>query len=323
MADILALSKKQKKDITRIDERNLSALIDAYGLMYDNLQGDIDALVKAIEKLENPTKTQVERLPEYKRMMRRAENELDRFTTYLETSIGAASMAAIGLGLSHSRQLVTAATGQSTAGITPSVMRPLLSFLDREGPLYARLQELTGATVDKVVQSIIDGVGSGFNPRKIASAIQDAFGGGLTDALRNMRTVQIWSYRESARANYTASGFVTGWIWYAELDADTCMSCTAQHGTVHGLDETLDGHYNCRCTPLPYIEGFDSPVTQTGQEWFDGLSAEQQRAMMGNSKHEAYTSGGFEFGQLSKQVPNEVYTTMRVETPLKDLVKDE
>jgi hypothetical protein len=240
---------------------------------------------------------------------------------YLQTVVGAASLASIGLGLAHSKELINVMTQAKFKGLDAGVMRYLLDYLQKDGPLYKRLDLITTSTVDKVIAQIVDGVSLGRNPRVIASLVQDAFGGGLTDALRNTRTVQLWSYRDSARANYTATdGIVTGWIWYAELDADTCLSCVAQHGTIHDLDETLDDHYNGRCAALPYIEQFGNPVEQNGQDWFDSLPEAQQQQMMGSEKHGAYRDGKFEFGQLSAQFENEIYGTMRSEASLKSLL---
>ena len=107
---------------------------------------------------------------------------------------------------------------------------------------------------------------------------------------------------------------------YAELDADTCLSCVAQHGTIHDLSEQLDDHYNGRCAALPYIEEFGNPVEQSGQAWFESLPEAEQARMMGQEKHGAYKDGKFEFGQLSAQVPNEVYGNMRTEASLKSLL---
>lgn len=314
------LTKRQRAEVLAEDEKNLEAIAGAYALMYDRLAGDVEALTLAIEDLEDPTPAQVKALPQYKRLLRRGEEELDKFSTYLETTIGTAALAAVGLGLLHSRTLINSLTGGGFTGLDSGVVPQLLKYLDPDGPLYARLNELTGATIDKVIQKITDGVSSGYNPRKIAGTIRDAFGGGLTDALRNTRTVQLYAYRDSARANYMASdGLVTGWVWYAELDADTCLSCVAQHGTIHPLDETLDDHYNGRCAALPYIEGLTGDIP-SGQSWFESLSEAEQTAMMGNGKHGAYKDGEFEFSQLSKQSENAVYGTMRTETPLIDLI---
>jgi hypothetical protein len=316
MATITQLAARQRNIIGAVDEANLQAIARAYGIMYDRLRGDVDALMLAIADMDNPTGAEIKRLPQYKRLTRRMEDELDRFESYLEVAIGAAALAAIGLGLQHSAELVRLAG--SFNSLEASVMTPLLNYLRQDGPLYARLKLITTGTIDRVVEQIISGVGQGFNPQKIARLIQDAFGGGLTDALRNMRTVQLWSYRDSARANYTAAG-ITQWVWWAELDDVCCMSCVSQHGSIHDMSETLDDHYNGRCAMLPYIEGL-SPTEQTGQAWFDGLSEQEQSKLMGPGKLEAYKAGKFTFDKLSKQVDNEVYGSMKTEAPLIDLI---
>ena len=106
------------------------------------------------------------------------------------------------------------------------------------------------------------------------------------------------------------------------MDGDVCEACASENGSIHDLDETLDGHYNCRCAALPYIEGLTDP-DQTGEEWFNGLSEEQQINFMGQSKYDAYQSGSFAFSDLSKRTDNEVYGKMIGVTPLKDLLGEE
>lgn len=319
MPDLSAITARQRAQILAADEGNLRRIADAYGLLYDRLQGDIDAVTKAIAALENPTGAQIRALSEFKRLERRARDELARFTLFTETTIEAASLDAIRLGLRHSSDFVSLALGRRFAGLDTRAMQPLLKFLRKDGPLYARLTQLTGATVEAVKDSIIEGVGLGYNPRRIASAIRSSFGGGLTDALRNTRTVQIWSYRESARANYIATdGIVSGWMWYARLNENTCASCIAQHGTVHPLDETLDDHYNGSCVPIPYIEGFTDNV-QSGEDWFNSLAEKNQREILGSGKYDAYKEGKFQFSRLSKQVENDVYGSMRTVASLAEL----
>lgn len=314
------IAARQRAELIREDEQTLAQIARTYAALYDGLQGDIDALTLAIQQMENPTAAQVKQLPQYKRLMRNAEADLDRFTAYTESTMDGAALAGIGLGLAHSAQLVQSMSGARFTGLQPGVMRPLLAYLDRDGPLYKRLSLLTGATVDRVVQTIIDGVGSGFNPRRIAGQIQSAFGGGLTDALRNTRTVQLYSYRDSARANYMASdGIVTGWVWYAELDADVCPVCAAQHGTIHELDEKLDGHYNCRCAALPYIEGVTNEI-ELGTDWFDNLPESQQAGLLGQTKYEAWKDGKFGLSDLVDHADNEVYGTMVRERSLAELI---
>lgn len=321
MPTVTQTALRQRNELASIDEANFKLIEDAYSLMYERLQGDIDALTLAIEGMEQGD--EVEDLPQYRRLVRNAEKELDKFTTVLETLLGAAGITALTLGLQHSAELVNLSTAGGFVGLEPAFMRTLLEYLKPDGKLYARLSELTGFAVDNVVKAIIEGVKAGKNPRVIAAAIQDAFGGGLTDSLRMMRTLQLYSYREAARANYLeTNGIVTGWVWFAELDADVCMSCVAQHGTIHDLEETLNDHHNGRCAPLPYIPEFGNPVEQTGEDWFNSLPPAQQADMMGQGKFDAWKAGQFTFDKLSREVENDVYGAMRHETPLKDLVNE-
>lgn len=321
---LISLANRQKAELAKLDESALRQLIGAYRAMYGRMGGEIDALLLAIEKADGLTVAELKRLPQYKRLVENSTTEMGRFVVYLETVIGAAALGAIDLGLAHSAATVNLVTGGGFRGLGSEAMQYLLDYLRTDGPLYKRLSLITNSTVESVVQSIVDGVGSGFNPRKIASGIQSAFGGGLTDALRNTRTVQLWSYRDSARANYTASGgIVQGWIWYAAINEDPppCPACLAEHGTIHPLDEQLDGHYNCRCAPIPYIPGVTDEIA-SGQSWFDAQDEAVQRDILGAGKYDAYKAGSFDFSQLSKQVENDVYGHMRVETPLKDLINE-
>lgn len=323
MSALTDLATRQRKQVKAEDAKNLLAISRAYAVMYDRLGGDVDALTAAIDKLDTRTANAVRNLPEYKRLIRHGKDELEKFNGYLVTSVGAAGLAGITLGLAHSKQLINTMARGTFKGLPAGGVSRLLEYLKTDGPLYDRLKTLTGDTVDNVVQQIITGVSTGKNPRVIADDIQNAFGRGLTDALRNVRTVQIKSYQDSARANYIATdGIVTGWVWMANLGGNPCASCIAQHGTIHDLDETLDDHYNGECAPLPYIPEFGNPIDQSGKDWFDSLPEKEQIAILGADKHAAYKDNKFDFSQLSKQVDNSIYGTMRQVAALKDLVSE-
>lgn len=323
MANILQLARRHRAQIDKADAANLKQVTSAYLRMYDNLQGDVDALRLAIEAIESPSVAQIKALPQYKRLLKHGADELDRFNVYLQTQISVAGNDAVQLGLFHSKELVNAMVGGQFGGLKANVVAPLLDYLRRDGPLFARLAQITYATSAGVSDAIIKGISLGWNPRKTAAAIQDAFGGGLTDALQNMRTLQLWSYRDSARANYMATnGIVTGWQWFAELDESTCEACAAEHGTIHPLDEPLGGHRNCRCAALPYIEGISEDVG-SGEQWFNSLSEAEQKQFMGAGKLEAYQAGKFDFSQLSKEGTDIVYGNVRVPSSLADLIGEE
>jgi hypothetical protein len=314
--------------LLRNDAQALAKLIDAYKRAYSRLGGSIDALMLQIG--DKPmTAGQVMRMERYKSLMQQVGEELMGFQAMSINEAERAAQLGIQLGQNHARQLMAYTVGRPEIAAQFNVLpkgaiETVLGFLQPEGQLYKRLRLIAPHTAELVADAITSGVAMGFNPRKTAAIIQDAFGAGLTDALRQVRTVQLYSYREANRATYMANAdVVEGWIWSAHLgDSRTCMSCVAMHGTEHPLTEALNDHYNGRCAMIPMVKGWDNPITETGQEWFEKQPEAKQRAMMGPGKLAAWQEGKFDFSALTTTQTDRVYRDMRVETPLKDLVKD-
>ncbi len=320
------VAERLRKNQERAEAAELQRLINAYRKIIANTTDLRDALILEIAGMEEPTPAKVLRLQRYKRLIQETEAELSKYETYVRIGIGTAADNAIRDGQVDARTLVRLTAGEQgiTAGfrtLPPETIRALLYFLDPDGPLYKRLALLPGYTSQQVADAIINGVGLGRNPKAIAREITRAFGMGLTDSMRMMRTVQIWSYREANRASYLAnSDVVKGWQWMARLDGSVCCSCAAMHGSIHKLDEPLNDHHNGRCAMLPIVIGGKAPLEGTGKDWFDNLSEAEQRAIMGGGRLDAYKAGRFDFSQLSTERMNEIYGAMRSEATLKELV---
>ena len=159
----------------------------------------------------------------------------------------------------------------------------------------------------------------GLNPKAIAARITKKLGMGLTDSLRMMRTVQIYSYREANRASYIANDdVVQGWIWYADI-ARACPACIAQHGSFHKLDERLNDHHNGRCTMLPLTIGRKNTV-ESGEDWFAKQDEITQQRILGKEKYQAWKGGAFSFGELATTHNDAVYGDMTTTAPLWQLL---
>ena len=284
----------------------------------------IDTLVLAIQATEDMTPAQVQRLKYYGSLLDGIRDELTRYQAFTQIEMSTAAREAIRLGEGNARILVAASLGDTAIAakltrINPVAIEKLLGFLTPEGALFKRLKKLAGVTAERVAAAIIEGVGLGKNPREIARMITKQMGMALTDSLRMTRTVQLWSYREANRASYIAnSDVVKGWIWYADVTS-ACPACMAMHGTQHGSDENLDGHYNCRCTELPIVIGAKNDIP-SGESVFSQLSEAEQKARLGADKWQAWQDGAFSFDQLATQHADSVYGHMRSETPLWELL---
>lgn len=325
---VLEALARFRAQIDARDTQALNRLIDNYVSSWQRLELLLNRLLLELGD-ETPTAGQLIRLTRYKRLMEQAAQELAGLQALTGNEIETAGEIGINLGQQHMQELIsTAISGGpeiATAfnALPKDAVETLLGFMDPEGPLFARLRLLAPTTTEAVSAAIVEGVTLGFNPRKIAGLVQDAFGRGLSDALRFVRTAQLWSYREANRAVMVANqNVVDGWIWVAAIgDPNTCMSCIVQHGTVHSVYEPLNDHHNGRCRAAPLVKGFNNPVDEIGTEWFEKQSAAYQRQAMGPGKYDAWKQGKFRLDQLSTEQIDEVYGPMRIEQTLKALTQ--
>jgi hypothetical protein len=339
MPDILTILARMRQAALRQDAAALDQIIAAYGAAADRLR---DALELAIRRMWNPELDSfgkryiVDRL---RSLLRQMEGELVNFSTYMQTTLPGMASQAARLGADDGWRLLRIATPRGTTlvrvvwdRLPREAINAMLAFLSPESALLERIRAMAPVYSGQVSDALIDAIVQGWGPAKTAkniapllSAAQDALtdglGRALTDSLRMARTAQLYAYRAAAKANYVAnSDVVTGWQWSAELDDLTCMSCVAQHGTIHDLSETLDDHHNGRCAPIPVVLNQPLLPEDAGKTWFEEQDEDTQRAMMGPGKFDAWQEGKFDLDALSSQHDDDVYGTMRAETTLGELV---
>ena len=323
---VVDLAEQFRKALAARDNKALTQIINAYGDIYSRLQDKINLLTLQMANMETITAASVRKLSSYKSLITEIEKELTKFQGYAGTIMQQAASDAIKAGVTNARLLTLAgnpAVAASFKNLNPKAVENLISYFGEGSALMKRLDKLAGTNALNVAQTIIDNVALGKNPKTIAGLIKNSLGGGLTDALRMTRTVQIYSYREANRASYVANAdIVKGWVWMSTLDDVCCMSCVVMHGTFHTNDEVMDDHYNGHCAMLPVTLGAENPLGSdtAGMDWFKSLDENKQRELMGDGKFEAYKENKFELSQLSTQRQDEVYGTMRGVTSLKDLI---
>lgn len=130
-----------------------------------------------------------------------------------------------------------------------------------------------------VEESILNGIQQGWNPVRTARELRRYCENMPTYASENMmRTLQLTAYRDAEVEQIKAnSRYVVKKYRIAALDDRTCISCVALHGTELAIDERVDDHFNGRCSSVLQVEGQPSPITQTGEEWFNSLSPDRQQ----------------------------------------------
>jgi hypothetical protein len=309
---------------------------------------EIAALSEEIARVEFPDKESVLKLARLGRLLDQIEIQVTRFGGTVLDEITLAQRMAIEQSVTNAMELIELslppdlppelwdAVRGSFVRLPADAIESAAGLLAEDSPLADLLRANYGPAVkDQVAQHILDGIGAGMNPQRIAILLEQNFanslGQGLTWAMTTVRTAQIKSYRLANHAIFEAnSDLVPTWTWVADIGSDrTCMSCINKHGSVHPVTESLDDHHSGRCVPVPNAItfedlGLDIPERrteiETGEEWFKRQPKAVQIERMGPAKYRAWKAGAFEFSQLSQEYDDDVYGVLLREASLKHMV---
>ncbi|WP_024817090.1 phage minor head protein [Arthrobacter sp. 31Y] len=192
------------------------------------------------------------------------------------------------------------------------------------------------ADVERIMKrELIRGIAVGDNPRRTASRMmakaEGRFNGGLTRALTIARTETLDAHRAATQASEKANtDLLAGWEWHASLNARTCPSCWAKHGTQYENDVPgpLD-HQNGRCARVTLTKtwkelGFNikepPSLTENAETVFNNLTPDTQKAIMGGQRLELLQSGQITWADLSTKHSTDGWRDSFGATPVKDLI---
>lgn len=349
--DAIAASNKFRMRLLQQEADAIGRMGRIYARIYQSLLGEIDDLADDIWLLQKqdkkPSRDDLIKLARLQRIKAQVADEAARFGVVVQGEVDNIRAQAIQQGVDDAIGLIDASLPvlpdplrreivASLTRLPTDAVEQAAGLLAADSPLMGKLEEAFGLEVaDLVEMHIVDGIAIGQNPRTIAAALQrnlqSSLGTGLNWVATTVRTAQIKSYQLANHATYQAnSDIVPNWVWVAKLDARTCMSCVAQHGSVHPVTETMQDHHNGRCAPLPQTISYKAlginlpdPVGETisGETWFNQQPEALQRTMMGPGKFEAWQAGKFKFGDLTTPYQDDVYGRLLRETTLRELMK--
>ena len=334
----------------RLEAQELAAferMATIYGGVLRSVQDDIETLAEEIANIDIPDREKVIKLARLGRILDQVEAQVTRFGGTVASEITLAQRLAIEGAVSDAIELIELslppglpdnalnALRGSFVTLPADAIEAAAGLLAEDSPLITALgQNYAPAVRERVEQHLLDGIAQGMNPRRIAILLNKNFtnslGNGLTWAMTTVRTAQIKSYQLANHATYQANpDLVPTWVWHAQLDSRTCMSCINQHGSEHPITETLNDHHNGRCAPLPQTITFADlglniperrqPVSR-GEDWFKAQPSATQREMMGAALFRAWKDGQVPFKELSRPYDDSVYGELLREASLKDIL---
>ena len=191
------------------------------------------------------------------------------------------------------------------------------------------------ADIERIMKkALVRGIALGDNPKRTAAKLiketEGRFNGGLTRALVISRTETLDAHRAATKASEAHNKQVLEeWVWSAKLDARTCPSCIAQHGSRHELTEDgpLD-HHQGRCARVTVTKswkdlGFNikepPSALPDAEAWFNNLTPSTQEEIMGATRLKMLQDGDITWADLSQRRETAGWRDSFHVTPIKDL----
>lgn len=314
---------KQRARLLKIEQNGMSEIVRSYQKVLKDLNRQLDALTAQI-KAEREAGREVspwwlQRQERFRDLVAQQEKLTLGFLrdslSQLEGMKSAAATQANGDAPALTRAVLGPAPTQAEALVANSFSRLPTSTLEHlvrnaaDGrPLGSLFAEIAPEATKAVKDALVSGVARGAGVKVIAADVRKAAGIAQNRAMLITRTETIRAYRETAFENYRHSEVVTGWIWIAEVNG--CPVCTAEHGSEHSTEESLDSHPGCRCTAMPKTKswrelGFElpdsRPTIQSGPERFAELPEADKLAVLGRARLDAYNAGEITLADMVKQ----------------------
>ncbi len=307
-----------RKQLAAREQAALQTLADAHAKTVQVIDAHMQNLYKAIEaRLASGQEMPVEWVLEHYRLYgigQLVSGKINEYGAYARQLTALLQADGVKLGNSAAQALLQSSVPPGVAfsfGVpSQAALQSFVGATQIGSPLATLFDGFGAEAAQNVKQSLLTGLTLGHGPRDVAKSGADDLNISQWRAQTIARTSMLNAYRSSQLANYQAnSDVVQGWRWSAALSSRTCAACLAEDGTIHGLDEEMESHPNCRCSMIPLTNSWSDILSssgidtsdlsdtsiadgmQSGSDWFDAQNASAQQAILGKKGYELYRNG--------------------------------
>lgn len=270
------------------------------------------------------TASQVWALERYQRLIEQARDEVNRFASSTAAQIEAeralAAQDGLDMGVDAIRaQMLRAGVDASFTLLPLEAIQSMIGMTGAGAPLTQLLTASYPQTVELLTQALINALALGYNPRKTARMMADAMTGNLQRALLISRTEQMRAFRVAQVQQFSGSGVVKGYRRRAALSGRTCLACLMEDGRIYSTLDQYSDHPAGRCSAEPILLNYDLTPAVNGRQYFESLSPERQRDIMGKGHFAAWKDGAFSLDEVSRMHNHPTWGESPQVVPLKEL----
>ena len=305
--DVIRILYEFRRGVELKETAMLNEMADRWLMIESRLDADITALAYELQRLKDEGKIISESVvlqsQRYKTLREQIKREIEKYNRdYAVGMITTQQTEYAKLGINAAQTAMR--SGMGTIGynfnlINLDAVQSMIGFAGNGSPLYTLLQKDYGDAVHGLTNALINGIARGYGPVKTAREMANGFGMGLDRAILIARTETIRSYRTATTEQYRQSGAVTGFrrlVW----KPTACMACLMRDGEFFEIEEELTDHPSGLCSSVSSIRGVKDVQWETGKQWFNKLSPEEQRAKMGQEKYQLWKDGRFKLEDLAR-----------------------
>lgn len=276
------------------DEQVLHAQAQRWLQVEQELQARTDML--ALQLADEPVVTmgRLNRMSRYRDLRAQVDDELRRYTGYLEPRIRTGQRELGALAIQHSQQAVQSVAIQAQMNVSfnrlpVSAVENMVGLAGDGSPLHDILADAARVGPDALAEQLVNGIALGRNPITVARlAIQSGLAQSFTRMQAISRTEQLRVYRLTTLQSYENSRVVSGYRRLSARDQRTCIGCLFSDGRLYSIQDGFDEHVQGRCTMIPVLVNSPPIAYEVGQQWFRSQSADVQQRMMGPGRYDLW-----------------------------------
>lgn len=209
----------------------------------------------------------------------------------------------------------------------PQAVAALVDFTN--DPAFEEMMIAYGAnTLERIRLRATYGFVNGWGARRVATSIRQLSTNlPRAEAETITRTLHLVSYRRGTAATQAANAHIlqADAIRIAVLDARTCLTCVALHGTKIPAGKPVADHWQGRCISIAQVRGFNRNITP-GVQWFNSLPRErqmQQRAFVQSpAAWAAYEDGAVTLDDFVSESYDPIFGDMVNQASLRGILGD-